>query len=134
MALDIAAVAAGMGTALESIDGLRVYSFQAAAISAPAAIVLLPKMQYDSTFARGSDEATFTIHLMVGKVDDRTASTALAGYMSGTGASSVKSALESDPTLGGAAQTIRVTDASVQIMPVGGIDYLTATFNVDTVA
>lgn len=134
MAFDIVAAMDGIGNALGSIAGLRILPYQGAAIQAPAAIVLLPAMTYDFTMARGSDLGLFTVHVWVSQVDDKSATTAVAGYMAASGTNSVKQAIEADPSLGGAVMTVRVQSATVQVMSMGGVDYLTCSFTVEVVA
>lgn len=125
----------GLGAALAAITGLRVLDFPPDSISVPAAVVSFPDtIIYDSTMARGSDETTIKVHVLVGKVSDRSARDALCPYLDGTGASSIKAAIETDVTLGGAAQTARVTDATISTMMVGGVEYLAGTFSIDLLA
>jgi hypothetical protein len=135
MSIDVAAVMDGMGGALAEIAGLRVYDYPADQVAVPAAIVALPEsLEYDSTMARGADRGTFQVFVVVGKVSARGSRDVLAPYLSGTGTKSLKAALESDRTLGGAASSIRVTTASVEVITVGAVDYLGALFSVDVIA
>lgn len=134
MSLDLNAVMDGLGFRLKLIPGLRVFDFVPDGFSPPAAVVALPEtIEYDTSFARGADRCTFPVHVLVGKAHDRSARDALAAYMRGDGASSVKAVLESDVSLGGVAQSLRVTGASVSVMTVGAMDFLAATFDVDVV-
>lgn len=129
--MNVGAVMAGLGTRLRTISGLRVHDYAADQVSPPTAVVALPEVTFDSTMARGSDDAEFPIHVLVGKVSDRASATKLAAYLSG---GSVKAAIEADPTLAGACQTLRVESASPSVMTVAGVDYLAATFTVNVVA
>jgi hypothetical protein len=135
MAMSIAAVMDGLGVRLATIPTLRVYDYPADSVSAPAAIVRFPEpVAYDLTAGRGTDRATFPVTVLVGKVSDRAARDALALYLNGTGARSIKAAVEGDKTLGGAAQSTRVIEASVANFRVGDADYLGATFDIDVIA
>ena len=119
---------------MSDIDGLRTFAFPPDSVSPPAAVVGFPEtVAYDATMARGEDRIVFPVYVLVGKVSDRTAAPRLCAYLDGSGATSVKTAIESDKTLGGAADSIRVTDADTSVMTVGGTDYLAATFSVEVV-
>jgi hypothetical protein len=53
----------------------------------------------------------FTVTVVVGRADDRSAQAKLETYLAGTGAQSLKTAVEADPTLGGVALNTRVSEA-----------------------
>jgi hypothetical protein len=72
--------------------------------------------------------------LLAGRVSERSAVPLLAGYMSGSGASSVKAAIEADVTLGGVAHSTRVLTADPRPMTVGSVEYFGAEFNVEVIA
>jgi len=132
---DVWAVMAAIGSALETIDGLRVYPYPADAVSAPAAIVGLPEpVEFDVTLARGADRLTIPVWVLSARVVDRVSAETVAGYMSGTGAGSVKAAIEADPTLDGSAQSVRVTSAEPVEVTVAAVDLLAATFQVEVIA
>jgi hypothetical protein len=60
----------------------------------------------------GDVEMAFTINVVVGRYTDRTANDALDAYLSPTGATSIRAALESDRTLGGVVQTLILSSAA----------------------
>jgi hypothetical protein len=132
-ALDLNTIMDAIGTALSTITGLRVYDFTAGSQAPPAASVgLPPDVEYDFTKGRGSDRVVVPVTVLVGKVSDRTARDELSAYLAGSGAKSIKAKL--DGNLGGAAQTVRVTGASTQIVTMTqGVEYLGATFDVEVV-
>lgn len=135
MAINVSTVMDGLGVRLATISGLRVFDFVPDSFSPPAAIISLPgTVEYDLTMARGADRGSFQVYLLVGKVSDRSARDQLAAYLAGTGSLSVKAAVEAGKTLGGAAQSTRVTSASVQVVSSAGTDFLAAVFDVDVVA
>lgn len=107
----IADLRTGLGNNLRTIPGLRVYELIPDNPSFPAAVISLDRVAYDSTMARGADEITFIVTIVVGRADDRSAQTRLDTYLAGSGAQSVKTAIEADVTLGGAAMTCRVEEA-----------------------
>lgn len=128
--LVLADVMDGIASTLEgALTGCRVYAWPTESPAAPCAIVGYPTTtEFDATFDDGSDRVEFPIWLLVGKVADRTARDRLSALISGD-ASTIKGALDGD--LGGAVQTSRVTDLSIEAVPVGGVDYLAARFTIE---
>jgi hypothetical protein len=133
VALDLNAVMDAIGARLVGVTGLRVYDYAADNAAPPAAIVSLPRtVEYDAVAGRGADRLVIPVTVLVGRVSDRTARDQLGQYISGTGPSSIKTAIKGvDPTLGGAAQTVRVTEATVDVVTIAAIDYLGASFDVE---
>lgn len=132
MALDLNAVMDAIGARLVGVTGLRVYDYAADAASPPAAIVALPDVvEYDETGLRALDRVVIPVTVLVGRVSDRAARDQLAKFVSGTGTSSIKTAIEVDPPLGGAAQTVRVIGARTEIVTIQAIEYLGASFDVE---
>jgi hypothetical protein len=93
---------------LSSIQGLRVSQVMVDAPRPPQAIVTPLRVDYDLNARRGADEYQFVVTVMVGRADSRTAQNSLDDYI--VGENSVKAAIEADRTLGGAANTCRVTE------------------------
>lgn len=112
MPASISDLRAGLADAISALAGVRVYETIPDAPIAPAAIVELRGINYDSTFARGSDEYRFAVTLVSGRADDRTAQTRLEGWAQGHGLGSFKTAVEADPTLGGICGAVRVEAAT----------------------
>jgi hypothetical protein len=74
---------------------------------------------------------SFTVVVIVGRADERTAQNRIDAFVSSTGASSVKLAIESDKTLGGKAFDTIVTEMrSYGQLPIGEVVYLSTEFNV----
>jgi hypothetical protein len=101
----------GLAEALRTIPSLRVYELLPDNPNPPGVAISLDRVVYDSVFARGCDEYEFTIHLFVTRGDDRTAQVRIEDYIAGNGPTSIKAVIEADPTLGGVAQTVRVSEA-----------------------
>jgi hypothetical protein len=121
----------GLATRLATISGLRTSATIPDQINPPVAIVSLDSITYDEAFARGLDEYQFIVTVFVGRVAERTAQNALDAYLAPTGSGSVKTAIEGDRSLGGKAQTLRVTDMNgISPTTVGDVPYLTAQFAV----
>jgi hypothetical protein len=108
----VSTLRAGLVTQLNLIPGLRTYEVIPDSPNFPAAVIALDRVLYDSTFARGCDTIEFTVTIVVGRGDDRTAQNRLETFIAGTGDGSVKTVIETDPTLGGAAMDARVTEAN----------------------
>lgn len=124
----------GLEVRLATISGLRTYEYPADTISPPAAIVSLPEtVAYDTVMARGADMWNMSVVVFVAKATDRAWRTKMATYLDGTGANSVKTAIEGDVTLGGAADTTRVISATPGIFTIGGVECWGATFDVEVI-
>ena len=123
----ISSLRAGLAANLATISGLRVYTVLTDNPQFPAALISLDRVEFDSTMARGCDSIEFTVTLVVARADDRSAQNKLETYLAGTGATSVKTAVESDVTLGGSAFDARVT-AAEQIGTVNSPDGSTYLF------
>ena len=98
----------GLKTRLQTISGLRVFDTIPENPQPPAAIVGQLDMNFDIDNARGLDLATVEVYLLVQRMDVRSGQDKLDAYLAGTGAGSVKAAIEGDKTLGGACSTLRV--------------------------
>lgn len=133
MALDLGAVMDAIGSRLVGVTGLRVYDYPPDGVAPPAAIVSLPDtVEYDEAGARSLDRVVIPVTILVGKVSDRAARDQLAAYVSGTGAQSVKTAIEGGTgDLGGVAQTVRVTSARIDVVTIQAVEYLGASFEVE---
>lgn len=100
----------GIATNLATISGLRTtVDYIPDNINPPYAIIAPNTVDYDQAFHGGLNTYNFTITVVVGRVDARTAQHNLDAYCAPTGASSIKTAVESDRTLGGEAYDCRVT-------------------------
>lgn len=102
----------GLAAQLDTIPKLRVSTTLPEDPNPPVAVVMLERVVFDSTFGRGSDQVDFRVRVIVGRTTERTAQGRLDTYLAGSGSSSVKAAIEADPTLGGAALAVTVTEAS----------------------
>jgi hypothetical protein len=130
MALDLNAVMDAIGSRLATIPGLRVTDYASDSANPPQAIVSLPEeIEYDSVMGRGADRVVIPITVLVGRVSDRAARDVLARYVSGTGADSIKTAVDGD--LDGIAHTARVTGARTNIVTIQAVNYLGASFDVE---
>jgi len=84
---------------------------------------------------RGLDTYEFTVLVIVGRVDERSAQNTLDAYCAATGATSIKTAIERDKTLAGAAQSLRVTEMrNYSALQISENTYLAAEFAVTVYA
>jgi hypothetical protein len=131
MTVTVGALRAGLATNLATITGLRANAIQPDNPTPPQAIIFPTSITFDRTFRRGLDEYAFTITLIAGRQDARNGQAVMDGYCAPTGAGSIKTAIESDKTLGGACQTLHVTELSAYgSTSIGDTIYLTADFTV----
>lgn len=120
----------GLATALATITGLRVFDYVPDGISPPAAVVEPLEIDYDSAMQDGLTFYRAYILVIVGRMSDRSAQEKLDGYITTTGAGSVKAAIESDRTLGGACSTLRVASSRPREALVSGVEMLAYRFEV----
>lgn len=129
--MTLAAIRQGIAANLSTISGLRTSWFVPDNPSPPIAIVVPERVDYDVSFARGSDTYALNVLIIGGRINERTAQSSLDAFLDSTGTSSVKTAIESDKTLGGAAHSCRVNDWSgYGPLAIGDAQYLTVTFRV----
>ena len=127
----ISSIRTGLATRLGTISGLRTSAFMPDNPNPPIAVVMPSSVSYDDTFKRGMQTYVFNVLVIVGRVDERTAQSNLDAYVSSTGTSSIKLAIEGDKTLGGVVFDTRVTEMrNYGQLPVGEVTYLTAEFTV----
>ena len=121
----------GLATNLATISGLRTAALMPDNPNPPIAIVVPSTVSFDDTFQRGMQTYSFTVLVVVGRADERTAQNKLDAYCASTGSSSIKLAVESDKTLGGKAFDVRVTELrNYGQIVIGEVTYLSAEFTV----
>jgi hypothetical protein len=121
----------GLANNLATISGLRTTPTIPDNPNPPIAVILPQGVEYDNTFGRGMNTYTFAVTVIVGRVSERSGQNALDAYVSSTGSSSIKLAIESDKTLNGKAFDLRVTDSrNYGELTVGEVTYLSAEFTV----
>lgn len=133
--MSISNIRSALATNLATISGLRTASEIPDNPSPPIAIVQITNVSYDGAFQQGMTTYNFLVSAIVGRVAEREAQRRLDAYSSTTGASSIKSAIESDKTLGGNAYDVRVTDmTNVGAVLLGEATYIAADFAVTVYA
>lgn len=128
--MNLADVMDEIAARLNTISTLRVFPYPADAVTDPAAIVLYPdEITFDETYGRGMDRISLPVLVVLGKPHDRSTRDRVVRYCNGSGADSVKAALETGTTT--AFDTIRVESIEFGIRTIGGTDYAGAEFTLD---
>jgi hypothetical protein len=105
----IAQIRTGIAANLATISGLRTTDTVPDNPQPPVAVIMPSSIEYDLSFQRGLDLHNFVVMIIVGRASERRAQQTLDLFCAGTGASSVKAAIESNRTLTGLVQDLRVT-------------------------
>ena len=121
-------VRAGLKTRLATITGLRVWDVIPDQVTPPGAVVGQLDFTFDIDNARGLDIANCDIYVIVQRFDARSSQNQLDDYL-GSGAKSIKTAIEADRTLGGAVNTLRVTRAEAGTYLQGDVTFLSYRFS-----
>ena len=91
----------GLKTRLETISGLTASEFVPDYIVPPIALVApLNSLNYDSTMARGADTYEIPIVVYISRIDAQTSQDEVDAFLASSGSTSIKAAIEGDPTLG----------------------------------
>jgi hypothetical protein len=130
----IAEIRAGLAANIATISGLRVSAEIPDNPSPPIAVIALNSLSYDLDFNRGMTLYNFTVTLIVGRVAERDAQRKLDAF-AGNGERSIKTAVQIDRQLGGAAFDVRLSEMStLGALNLGEQTYLAADFAVQVYA
>jgi len=131
--MDIKAVREEIGVKLGAIAGLRVFHYSVDKIPPPGAIVGLPELiDFDESYDRGSDKFTLPLWVMVARADARAAEAELSAYLNGSGAKSVKAAVDdTNVNTYTSCDTVTVTTGVPGSYTSGGVDMLGVEFTLD---
>lgn len=127
--LNIGPVREALGTNLQTITGLRIYDQLPDVIVPPCAVVGQLDFTFDIDNARGLDQASTDIFVIVQRFSERTGQAKLDALLAGTGPGSIKTALESDRSLGGLVDTLRVISADSGTYSSGETQFLSYRYN-----
>lgn len=120
----------GLKNNLKNIDDLRIYDIMPDVVVPPSAIIGQLDFTFDLNNSRGLDQANVDVYVIVQRFSERSGMQNLDKYLSGSGNYSIKQAIESDRTLGGACNTLRVTSAESGTYTSGDVDYLSYRYRV----
>lgn len=121
--------------ALATVAGLRAFDTVQDSLNPPAAVVGPPQIAYDVVMARGASRYTFPVRVYASRAEVKTGQDKLDGYISATGPTSIKLAVEADMTLGGVTHSARVASSSgYGVYEVAGIAFVGAEFTIEVIA
>jgi hypothetical protein len=115
---------------LQTITGLRVYDLIPDVVVPPCAVVGQLDFTFDIDNARGLDQASVDIFVIVQRISERSGQDKLDNFLAGSGTGSIKTALESDRSLGGLVDTLRVISADSGTYTSGEQSFLSYRYNV----
>ena len=115
---------------LQTITGLRVYDLIPDVVVPPCAVVGQLDFTFDIDNARGLDQASVDIYVIVQRISERTGQDKLDNFLAGSGNGSIKTAIESDRSLGGLVDTLRVISAESGTYASGDQSFLSYRYNV----
>ena len=119
-----------LGQNLTNISGIRVYDTIPDVVVPPCAIVGQLDFTFDVDNMRGLDQASVDVFVIVQRISERTGQEKLDAFLAGSGNGSIKTALESDRTLGGLVNTLRVISAESGTYITGDQTFLSYRYNV----
>jgi len=132
--MDVDTIRDAIGTALDTISGLRVAPYFGSQVVPPAAAVALPDVEYDTTKGAGEHRLEWTVWIVVGRPTERSAEARLADFLSTGNASSVHDVIEGDATLAAAVASVSVLTATPEVFSIAGVEYLSASFTIETLS
>lgn len=136
MSVTLAQIRSGLATNLATVTGSpQVLTYVLSNPTPPAFVIVPASTEYDQAMARGLDKWTFRVVAIVSAASDQDGQKTIDAYLAPSGSTSIKAALESDRTLGGVVQNLRVTQVSGYILQEeAGIPNLTAEWTVEVYA
>ena len=114
---------------LLTITNMRVYDTIPDIVTPPCAVVGQLDFTFDIDNARGLDQASVDIYVIVQRISERTGQDKLDLLLAGSGNGSIKTALESDRSLGGLVDTLRVITAESGTYTTGDQSFLSYRYN-----
>lgn len=114
---------------LQTITNLRVYDTIPDIVTPPCAVVGQLDFTFDIDNMRGLDQASVDVYVIVQRISERTGQDKLDNFLAGSGNGSIKTAIESDRTLGGLVDTLRVITAESGTYNSGDQSFLSYRYN-----
>ena len=114
---------------LQTISRLRIYDNIPDVIVPPCAVVGQLDFTFDIDNARGLDQASVDVYVIVQRLSERTGQDKLDNFLAGSGKGSIKTAIESDRSLGGLVDTLRVISAESGTYTSGEQSFLSYRYN-----
>jgi len=122
-------VRANLKTAIAPVVS-RVFDYIPDQVPTPCAVVGNITITFDEAQNRGLDQGEIDVIVIVSRMNERGAQDKLDGYLAGTGAGSLKAAIEADRTLAGALATLRVIRAAPITIEVAGVTFFAYQYEV----
>jgi hypothetical protein len=127
----MAQIRSGLAANLATITGMRVAEVIPDNPQPPVAVFELDRIEYDQAMQNGLTIYRFTVQVIVGRASVRSAQRWLDALIPPTGDSSVKAAIESNRTMSGVVQDVRVESMpSIGSIAMNDQTYLAAQFDV----
>ena len=114
---------------LQTISRLRIYDNIPDVVVPPCAVVGQLDFTFDIDNQRGLDQASVDVFVIVQRISERSGQDKLDNFLAGSGTGSIKTALESDRTLGGLVNTLRVISAESGTYTSGEQSFLSYRYN-----
>jgi hypothetical protein len=114
---------------LQTITNLRVYDLIPDVIVPPCAVVGQLDFTFDIDNQRGLDQASVDVFVIVQRISERSGQDKLDNFLAGSGTGSIKTAIESDRTLGGLVNTLRVISADSGTYTSGEQSFISYRYN-----
>ena len=131
MASTVSEIAEGIKANLTQIQGLRVVDYVSDKLTPPVALVGIEGVTYHRSFAGGDPVYTYTVSVIVARVDTRVAQRKLDEFLSYDGTNSIRRAIERDLSLDGTAQTCIVErGGNISTVAINDVIYLSVDFTV----
>lgn len=118
----VSTVRAGLKAAIVPVIP-RVFDYVPDQVPTPCAVVGNLTLTFDEAQNRGLDLAQVDVIIIVSRMNERGAQDRLDGFLAGTGSGSIKAALTTNLTLGGAVATLRVVRAAPITIEVSGVTF-----------
>lgn len=128
--IKISQVREQLGINIQNITGIRIYDTIPDVVVPPCAVVGQLDFTFDIDNARGLDQASVDIFVIVQRISERAGQDKLDELLGGTGNKSIKTAIESDRTLNGLVNTLRVISAESGTYQTGDQTFLSYRYNV----
>lgn len=130
------AIRNALADALAAIPDLRVSAYIPSTPTPPQVAVGEWRVEYDETLGRGYDRWRFTLRLFVAAASDRVGQERLDSFCASSGSSSIKAAVEADPTLGGAVSAARVVriGPAPTVFTAGAQEFLGTDIEIEVIA
>jgi len=127
--IKISQVREQLGINIQNITGIRIYDTIPDVVVPPCAVVGQLDFTFDVDNARGLDQASVDVYVIVQRISERAGQDKLDELLGGTGNKSIKTAIESDRTLGGLVNTLRVISAESGTYQTGDQTFLSYRYN-----